>query len=60
MADAIAGGQGPAATQEENHAITEGKIVLDQLLNTLFATFSPPSSGAETEWNNYLKTIILL
>lgn len=49
LADAIAGGQGPAATQEENQAITEGEQVMDQLLNTLFAIFCPPSGGTETE-----------
>uniref|UniRef100_A0A914EC50 Uncharacterized protein n=1 Tax=Acrobeloides nanus TaxID=290746 RepID=A0A914EC50_9BILA len=48
LADAIAGGQGPAAAQEETQAITDGQQVLDQLLTDLFATFSP-SNGAETE-----------
>uniref|UniRef100_A0A914E1Z7 Uncharacterized protein n=1 Tax=Acrobeloides nanus TaxID=290746 RepID=A0A914E1Z7_9BILA len=47
LADAIVGGQGPAAAQEETQAITNGEKVLDQVLNTLFTTFSPPSSGSD-------------
>ena len=45
LADAIAGGQGPAIAQEEMQAITNGEQILVQLVNYLFATFSPPSSG---------------
>uniref|UniRef100_A0A914E7G8 Uncharacterized protein n=1 Tax=Acrobeloides nanus TaxID=290746 RepID=A0A914E7G8_9BILA len=49
LADAIAGGQGPAVAQEETQAITNGAQNLNQLMNYLFATFTPPTSGAETE-----------
>lgn len=59
LTDAIAEGQGPPATQEENQAITEGEKVLDQLLSTLLATFSPPSSSAETEWTIIWRLILL-
>lgn len=49
LADTIAGGQGPAFTQEETESVVNGEGVLDLLMNNLMATFSPPSSGAETE-----------
>lgn len=49
LADTIAGGQGPAVTQEETQSVVDGEGILDVLMNNLMATFSPPSSGAETE-----------
>lgn len=57
----IAGGQGPASSQEENQAIMNGEQILDQLLNTLFASLTPLSSstsGVETEWYNYFKIML--
>ena len=49
LADIIAGGQGPAVTQEETKSVVDGEGILDLLVNNLMATFSPASSGAETE-----------
>lgn len=49
LADTLAGGQGPAAAQEETQAIMNEEEILDQFLNYLFTIFSQSSSGAETE-----------
>ena len=45
----IAGGQGPAVTQEEAQSVVDVEGVLDLLMDNLMATFSPLFSGAETE-----------
>ena len=49
LTDIIAGGQGLAVTQEEAQSVVDVEGILDMLMNNLMATFSPPSSGAETE-----------
>ena len=49
LTDTIAGGQGPAVTQEETQSVVDGEGILGLLVDNLMATFYPPSSGAETE-----------
>ena len=49
LTDIIEGGQGPAVTQEEAQSVVDVEGILNLLMDNLMATFSPPSSGAETE-----------